>query len=53
VKDYLVARGIDPSRLEAKGYGESAPVDSNETPEGRELNRRVEMKMLDAAAPAQ
>lgn len=52
VKDYLVARGIDPSRLEAKGYGESQPVDSNETPEGRELNRRVEMKMLDSTAPA-
>jgi OmpA-OmpF porin, OOP family len=50
VKDYLVARGIDPSRLEAKGYGESQPVDSNETPEGRELNRRVEMKMLDSGA---
>jgi OmpA-OmpF porin, OOP family len=47
VKDYLVARGIDPSRLDAKGYGESAPVDSNETPEGRELNRRVEMKVLE------
>ena len=53
VKDYLVARGIEPSRLEAKGYGESQPVDSNETPEGRELNRRVEMKMLDSAAPQQ
>ena len=53
VKDYLVARGIDPSRLEAKGYGESAPVDSNETPEGRELNRRVEMKMLEGGSAPQ
>ena len=55
VKDYLVARGIDAGRLESKGYGESQPVDSNETAEGRELNRRVEMKILDsgAAPPAQ
>lgn len=50
VHDYLVARGIDSSRLEAKGYGESQPVDSNETPEGRELNRRVELKVIDAGA---
>lgn len=47
VHDYLVARGTDPSRLSAKGYGESQPIDSNETPEGRELNRRVEMKVLE------
>jgi OOP family OmpA-OmpF porin len=47
VHDYLVARGIDPGRLSSKGYGESQPVDTNETPEGRELNRRVEMKVLE------
>jgi OmpA-OmpF porin, OOP family len=53
VKDYLVSRGIDAGRLESKGYGEVQPVDSNETAEGRELNRRVEMKILDSgAAPA-
>ena len=54
-KDYLVSRGIDAGRLESKGYGESQPVDSNETAEGRELNRRVEMKILDSGAqqPAQ
>jgi len=51
VKDYLLARGIDAGRLEAKGYGEAEPVDSNETAEGRELNRRVEMKILEGAAP--
>lgn len=50
VKDYLVARGVDASRLDAKGYGESQPVDTNETPGGRELNRRVEMKVLERAA---
>lgn len=47
VHDYLVARGIDSARLSAKGYGESQPIDTNETPEGRELNRRVEMKVLE------
>ncbi len=50
VKDYLVARGIDASRLESKGYGEAQPVDTNETGDGRELNRRVEMKMLEGGA---
>ena len=50
VKDYLIARGIDPSRLLSKGYGESQPVDSNETAEGREINRRVEMKVLEGGS---
>lgn len=42
VKKALVAKGIDPSRLVAKGLGMSAPVASNATEEGRQLNRRVE-----------
>jgi hypothetical protein len=42
VKKALVAKGIDPSRLVAKGLGMSAPVTSNATEEGRQLNRRVE-----------
>ena len=42
VKDTLVERGIDSSRLETKGYGESKPVGSNSTPEGKANNRRVE-----------
>ncbi len=44
VKDYLVSKGIDPSRLEAKGYGLTQPVASNATAEGRAQNRRVELK---------
>jgi outer membrane protein OmpA-like peptidoglycan-associated protein len=42
VVDYLVAHGIDRRRLSAVGYGESRPVDTNDTPEGRSRNRRVE-----------
>jgi OOP family OmpA-OmpF porin len=46
VKDYLVSKGIDPSRLEARGYGLTQPVASNSTAEGRAQNRRVELKRL-------
>jgi outer membrane protein OmpA-like peptidoglycan-associated protein len=46
VKAYLVKRGIAGDRLTAKVYGKSQPVDTNETPEGRELNRRVELKVI-------
>ena len=42
VRDYLIQRGIAGSRLEARGYGSSRPVASNDTPEGRRENRRVE-----------
>lgn len=44
VRSYLVTRGVSASRLTAVGYGESQPVASNETAEGRALNRRVELK---------
>ena len=42
VVDYLVARGIAKDRLVSKGFGSSAPVSTNSTVAGRELNRRVE-----------
>ncbi len=45
VRDYLVGYGIDASRLQAAGYGESRPVASNDSESGRELNRRVEFKI--------
>ena len=41
VKAFLVGEGIAESRLTVKGYGESDPVDSNDTPAGRANNRRV------------
>ena len=46
VRDYLISRGIDRSRLEAKGYGESEPITSNDSDAGRAKNRRVELKKL-------
>ena len=45
--DYLVAAGQDPVRFVVKGYGEDAPVASNETAEGRARNRRIEFKALE------
>ena len=43
VKQALVQRGINPSRIDARGYGPAFPVASNDTPAGRQLNRRVEI----------
>lgn len=46
VRQDLIDRGIDPSRLEAEGRGESQPIDTNDTEEGRQNNRRVEAEIL-------
>ncbi|WP_420464458.1 TolC family outer membrane protein [Panacagrimonas sp.] len=43
---YLVAKGVTADRLEARGYGLTEPVASNDTSEGRSLNRRVEFRVL-------
>jgi OOP family OmpA-OmpF porin len=43
VKGYLVSRGIRSSRLTARSFGETRPVASNDTEEGRQTNRRVEL----------
>ena len=50
VKAALVDRGIDATRLETAGAGESQPVASNDTPNGQALNRRVELVRLGAEA---
>jgi outer membrane protein OmpA-like peptidoglycan-associated protein len=44
--DYILSKGIDPGRITSHGYGESMPVAPNDTPENRQLNRRVEFKIL-------
>jgi OOP family OmpA-OmpF porin len=44
VRDYLVAHGVEASRLTATGYGDANPIASNDTVEGRAQNRRVEFK---------
>ena len=46
VRDYLISIGIDNSLLSTQGYGESKPVASNKTAEGRRKNRRVELKFV-------
>ncbi|MFC2090073.1 OmpA family protein [Bacteroidota bacterium] len=46
VVDYLVEQGVSGARLVHKGYADTEPVASNDTPEGREQNRRVEFKVL-------
>jgi len=49
VRIYLVSRGVDPAKIGANGKGETAPVDTNATAEGRAVNRRVEIVMQTAA----
>ncbi len=46
VRDYLIKHGIGPKRVTAKGYGETQPVASNETPDGRQQNRRTEVRIV-------
>lgn len=46
VLDYLVKNGINAGRLKAKGFGERLPVQSNRTYEGRQFNRRVEVRIF-------
>jgi general secretion pathway protein A len=45
VKNYFVARGIRPSRFKTFGMGQKCPIGSNDTTEGRMLNRRVEIML--------
>ena len=46
VVDYLVQKGIDKARLIAKGYGKTSPIATNDTDEGRQMNRRTEFEIL-------
>lgn len=44
VMDYILKKGIAGDRMTSKGYGRDKPVATNNTPEGRKMNRRVELK---------
>ncbi|AFH49306.1 Peptidoglycan-associated outer membrane protein [Ignavibacterium album JCM 16511] len=46
VRDWLIRNGIDPLRIIAKGYGPDRPIASNDTPEGRQKNRRIEFTRI-------
>ncbi|WP_299757317.1 OmpA family protein [uncultured Pontibacter sp.] len=46
VVDYLAQKGVDKNRIRYKGYGESKPVQPNTSEENRQLNRRIEMRIL-------
>jgi OOP family OmpA-OmpF porin len=47
VRAYLIDAGVAASRMTTRGYGEESPIATNETPEGRARNRRVELKKAD------
>ncbi len=47
VREYLIKKGIAASRLDASGYGESRPLQSNETLEGKARNRRIEFNVIE------
>ena len=47
VRNYLIGRGIDATRLESKGFGPDAPLESNKTRAGKAKNRRIEFKLID------
>jgi len=46
VRAYLVEKGVSAERLISKGYGQDQPLGSNETPEGRQKNRRTELRII-------
>lgn len=46
VREYIISKGVAENRIVSQGYGEGKPVATNETEEGRQLNRRVEFKIV-------
>jgi len=50
VMEQMIAKGIDPNRLKSTGWGESKPIDNNQTAEGKANNRRVEFVKFNAGA---
>jgi chemotaxis protein MotB len=52
VVTFLVSQGINPNIISAKGFGETHPEASNDTPQGRAANRRIEITVQGPGAPA-
>ncbi|MBT8143376.1 MAG: CHAT domain-containing protein, partial [Gammaproteobacteria bacterium] len=52
VYNYLLAQGVAANSLTTKGYGDAQPIAANSTPSGRSANRRVELRIRDAAGPS-
>ena len=46
VRDYLVSKGVPADRIRTLFFGETQPIASNDTEEGRQKNRRVEMTIV-------
>ncbi len=51
VMAYLVSQGVSQDMVSAKGYGDTNPVASNDTAQGRAMNRRVEIHLADTGCP--
>jgi outer membrane protein OmpA-like peptidoglycan-associated protein len=45
-KDYLISKGVPEERIKVESKGKSEPLSTNQTPEGRQKNRRVELKII-------
>jgi chemotaxis protein MotB len=53
VAEYIISHSkINPSRISTMGFGEYRPIDTNETPEGRQKNRRVEIILSNLPKPS-
>lgn len=46
VAEYLVNKGVEPNKVQFKGYGKKKPIADNRTSSGRQKNQRVEIKIL-------
>jgi outer membrane protein OmpA-like peptidoglycan-associated protein len=46
VRAYLLMKGVAPERVTSKGYGMTEPIAENDSPDGRQMNRRTEVKIL-------
>jgi hypothetical protein len=46
VRNYLIKKGVQKDRITTQGFGETKPIDRNDTPTGRENNRRIEFVIV-------